>query len=79
MNLTGDQKDARMLVEAEATCMTLSKTIRSDPSGMDNNNSLIKVTLERARIVRAQGRLDKARQLCEEANSQRLVRTHFSR
>ncbi|CAL5222643.1 g5038 [Coccomyxa viridis] len=40
---------------------------------MDNNNSLIKVTLERARIVRAQGRLDKARQLCEEANSQRLA------
>lgn len=66
-----------MLVEAEATCMTLSKTIRSDPSGMDNNNSLIKVTLERARIVRAQGRLDEARQLCMEANNHNLVSQDF--
>ena len=79
--LIEDQKEAGLLSEAEATCRALGRTLLSDPSYLDtpepmpiiprNNCTLLpELSLELACIVRAQGRLDEARQLCEQADSQ---------
>ncbi len=64
-----------MLSEAEATCRGLCRILR-DNLGTPGSDPLLlsDVTLELARVVRAQGRLDEARQLCEQANSLNLVR-----
>lgn len=63
-----------MLSEAETTCRGLCSILR-DALGTPGSNPLLlsDVTLELARVVRAQGRLDEARQLCEQANSLNLV------
>ena len=73
--LAEDQKEAGMLSEAEATCRGLSSVLR-DNLGTPGSDPLLlsDVTLELARVVRARGRLDEARQLCEQANSLNLVR-----
>ena len=77
--LAEDQKEAGMLSEAEITCRDLSKMLRDNP-GQPGSSPLLRsdVTLELARTVRAQGRLDEARQLCEEANGQILVQTFLA-
>ena len=77
--LAEDQKEAGMLSEAETTCRDLSRVLRDDP-GQLGSSPLLRgdVTLELARTVRAQGRLDEARQLCEEANGQLLVHTFLT-
>ena len=67
--LIQEQREAGLLSEAEATCRDLSRTLLGDP-GLDSKNSLLpELSLELARIVMAQGRLDEARQLCEQADS----------
>ncbi|CAL5222635.1 g5030 [Coccomyxa viridis] len=72
--LAEDQKEAGMLSEAETTCRGLCSILR-DALGTPGSNPLLlsDVTLELARVVRAQGRLDEARQLCEQANSLNLA------
>ena len=68
-----------MLSEAETTCRDLSRILSYTP-GQPGSSPLLRsdVTLELARTVRAQGRLDEARQLCEEANGQILVQTFLA-
>ena len=65
-----------MLSEAKATCRTLSSTIQDDP-GFDREHDLLdEIIIETARIVRAQGRIDEARQLCEHTYSRLSVSAH---
>ena len=71
-----------MLSNAEATCRSLCDTVRDYPGGLDSKRAvdLSDITLDLARVVKAQGRLDEAWQLCKEANDQdaQLVGTHLS-
>ena len=76
--LAEDQRKAGMLSEAEATCRTLISTLRDNLGRVDavvaEGKLLVgDIYVELASIVRAQGRLDEARQLCEEAISQHVV------
>lgn len=66
-----------MLSGAEATCRTLAKAVRDELGRPDDIVSLAYITLDLARTVRAQGRLDEARRLCEEANNQESVSAHL--
>lgn len=77
--LAEDQKEAGMLSEAESTCRDLSNLLKENPGQLGSLPLLLSdVTLELARTVRAQGRLDEARQLCEQANGQMLVQTFLA-
>lgn len=71
--LAEDQKEAGMLPEAEATCLALKTALSDDASRMSSDPLQNSISLELAHIVRAQGRLDEARQLCEQVNSQYSV------
>ena len=76
------QQQAGMLSDAEATCRTLCSTARDYPGRLNSKRTVnlrSDLTLDLARIVKAQGRLDEARQLCEDANDQdaQLVSTHL--
>jgi len=62
-----------MLPEAEATCLALKTALSDDASRMSSDPLQNSISLELAHIVRAQGRLDEARQLCEQVNSQYSV------
>ena len=76
------QQQAGMLSNAEATCRRLCDTVRGNPGCLDSERAvdLSDITLDLARVLKAQGRLDEARQLCKEANDQdaQLVGTHLS-
>ena len=71
--LAEDQRKTGMLSEAEATCRTLTSTLRDKSGRVDaviaGSEPLVgDIYVELAGIVRARGRLEKARQLWEEAN-----------
>ena len=69
--LIQDQKEAGLLREAEATCRGLGRTLMDDANHLHSGDWLLAQNfLELARIVRAQGRLNEAEQLCEQADSQ---------
>ena len=74
--LAEDQKEAGMLSEAEATCRTLSNTIKDDPAFDKEHYLLDEIFMESARAMRAQGRIDEARQLCEQTYSRLSVSAH---
>ena len=77
--LAEDQKEAGMPREAEITCRDLRRVLREDPGQTGSDPLLLSdVTLDLAFTVRAQGRLDEARQLCEEAYGQNLVQTFLA-
>lgn len=64
-----EQRDAGMLPEAEVSCRVLKTALSDDASRPAHDPLLLNASLELAQIVKARGRLDEARQLCEEANS----------
>lgn len=79
------QTQAGLLSDAEATCRSLYNTVRGYPGRLNSDKNInvnfrSDITLDLARVVKARGRLDEARQLCEEANDQdaQLVGMHIS-
>ena len=75
--LAQDEKEAGKLSDAEATCRTLSSTVRDDPDRPASDDLRNDIILDLACIVRAQGRLDEARQLCEEVANQHVLHTNL--
>ncbi len=65
-----EDKDEEVLANAEAICRALISNVRGVQGRQDSKHLLSSLSLYLARIVRAQGRLDEARQLCEESISQ---------
>ena len=62
-----------MLSDAEAICRALISNIKNHKGRRDSIDALSDLCKTLVRIVRKQGRLDEARQLCVEANKLCLV------
>ena len=62
-----------MLSDAEAICRALISNLKNHPDRKDSRYVLSSLCETLARLVKAQGRLSEARQLCEEANDHSLV------
>ena len=73
------QERIKLLRDAEAICRALISNLKDRKDHKDGMglHELSNLCEKLARIVRAQGRLDEARQLCMEANNHNLVSQDF--